>query len=318
MLDYSIELINDQKKLARLINRLSSTRVIALDIETADWWNRHRERIALIQLAFRTEQQPKVAIIDALVKLDFEPLRLPLESNTTTKVIHNAVFDASRLAAHFGIKVAPIHDTMVAARRTGERRYSLKAQAETHLNLQLDKGLQTSDWSIRPLTTRQMYYAALDAFSTLLLYENQVRRKLNGTFQLKETISSSQATLPLTELPESNISSINQKVKPVIEEKRSLRKIDLPASSIALLGIITELPNRYHPDQLTVSVGSERVGLAGWIVDRTLGREADFDEEAAKLGIIELCEQNLVRITETRKLEATKEGAQLWYQLKSI
>lgn len=318
MPDFSIELINDQKKLARLINHLSSTSVIALDIETADWWNRHRERIALVQLAYRAERQPKVAIIDALVKLDFELLRPPLESNTTTKVIHNAVFDASRLAAHFGITVAPIHDTMVAARRSGERRYSLKAQAETYLNLQLDKGMQTSDWSRRPLNTKQIYYAALDAFSTLLLYENQLKRKLNGTFQLKETIASSQAQLPLSEFPESEISSTSQEAKSVIEEKRSLLKTNLPASSIALLGIITELPTRYHPDQLTVSVGSERVGLAGWIVDRMLGADTDFDETTAKLGLIDLCEQNLVRITETRRLKATKEGAQLWYHLKSI
>ncbi|HSK70823.1 MAG TPA: ribonuclease D [Pyrinomonadaceae bacterium] len=318
MIDYSIELINDQKKLVRLINHLASIPVIALDIETTDWWNRRMERIALIQLAFKTERQPKVAIIDALAELDFEVLRSPLESNTTTKVIHNAVFDASRLAAHFGFNVAPIHDTMVAARRSGERRYSLKAQAETHLNLQLDKERQTSNWSRRPLSTKQIHYAALDAFSTLLLYEDQLKRKLNGSFQLKDTLPSSQATLPLTEFPESNISPVAQEAKPVIEEKRSQLKIDLPTSSIALLGIITELPSRYHPDQLTVSVGSERVGLAGWIVDRMLGSDVDFDEETAKLGIADLCEQGLVRITETRRLEATTEGEQLWCQLKSI
>ncbi len=87
-------------------------------------------------------------------------------------------------------------------------------------------------------------------------------------------------------------------------------------SSIALLGIITELPTRYHPDGLAASVGSERVGLAGWIVDRTLGTDADLDEESVKLGIIDLCERNLVRITATRRLEATKEGERLWHQLK--
>ena len=65
-LDYSIELINDQKKLLRLINRLTSTPVVALDIETVNWWNRHQERIALIQIAFRTERQPKVVIIGVL------------------------------------------------------------------------------------------------------------------------------------------------------------------------------------------------------------------------------------------------------------
>ncbi len=90
MSDFSIELINEQTKMMRLIDCLTQLSVIALDIETVNWWNRHQERIALIQIAFRTERQPKVVIIDALAKLDLEPLRLPLELETTTKVIHNA------------------------------------------------------------------------------------------------------------------------------------------------------------------------------------------------------------------------------------
>ncbi|MGI8640363.1 MAG: hypothetical protein ACR2MG_10515 [Pyrinomonadaceae bacterium] len=317
MPDYSVELINEQTKMTRLINRLASIPVIALDIETVNWWNRHQERIALIQIAFRTERQPKVVIIDAFAKLDLEPLRLPLELNTTTKVIHNAVFDATRLAGHFRFKVAPIFDTMVAARRSGERRYSLKAQAETHLNLRLDKAAQRSDWSLRPLNARQIYYAALDAFSTLLLYENQIERNLNGFFQLKDTTSSRQATLPLTDIYEPQVSSKNLDMKSAAEEKDSRLKTDLSASAVALLGIITELPTRYHPDQLAVSVGSDRVGLAGWIVDRILGSDADLDEGTAKLGISDLCEQNFIKITPTRRLEATVEGARFWYQLKS-
>lgn len=317
MSDYSIELINDQAKMARLIDRLASLHVFALDIETVNWWNRHQERVALIQIAFRVEKQPKVAIIDAFARLDLEPLRLPLELSTTTKVIHNAVFDASRLANHFRFKVAPIFDTMVAARRSGERRYSLQAQAETHLNLRLDKTGQRSDWSRRPLDTKQIYYAALDAFSTLLLYENQIERNLNGAFQLKETTPSRQKKLPLADTFEPQISSKEPDTKSSVEEEEFRLKTGLHASSVALLGIIAQLPGRYHPDQLAVSVGSERVGLAGWIVDRILGSEADLDEESARLGIADLCERNLVKTTATRKLEATAEGARIWYQLKS-
>ena len=270
-----------------------------------------------IQIAFRVERQPKVAIIDALAKVDLESLRHPLELKATTKVIHNSVFDAIRLASHFRFKGAPIYDTMVAARRSGERRYSLQAQAEIYLNLRLDKAAQRSDWSRRLLDAKQIYYAALDAFSTLLLYENQTERKLNGAFQLKDTIPSRQATLPLTDISESQISSKNSDVKSANEGKSFRLETDLSVPSIALLGIIAELPTRYHPDGLAASVGCERVGLAGWIVDRIIGADADLDEESAKLGIIDLCERNLIKMTATRRLEATTEGSRLWFQLKS-
>jgi hypothetical protein len=86
---------------------------------------------------------------------------------------------------------------------------------------------------------------------------------------------------------------------------------------IALLGIITEVSGRYHPDGLAVSVGAERVGIAGWIADRVLGKDADFDEETAKLGIVELIERKLVVTSEARRLAATAEGARLWEQIKS-
>ncbi len=321
MLDYSIELINEQTKLARLINRLASISVIALDIETFNWWNRHQERVALIQLAFRTERKSKVIIIDPLAQLNIEPLRLPLETSTIIKVVHNAVFDVTRLLNHFRFNVAPVYDTMLAARRNGERRYSLAAQAQTHLSLHLDKGGQRSDWSQRPINTKQIHYAALDAYSTLLLYEHQISRKLNGDFQLKSAVTSSQQALPLTDFPAPHISPATEAAAQSIAGKSetgdSALKSNLSASTIALLGIITELPSRYHPEQLAVSVGSGRVGLTGWTVDRILGTDADFDEGAAKLGIADLCDRRLVRITATQRLEATERGAILWQQLKA-
>ncbi len=211
---------------------------------------------------------------------------------------------------------------MAAARGGGDRRYSLQAQAQIHLNLPLDKSGQRSDWSRRPLDAKQIHYAALDAFATLLLYEHQTKRKLNGHFQLKSAIESAQASLPLIDESKTKTSRIksssNDRRSPV-NRSDSLPKDEFSLPEKALLGIITELPTRYHPDQLTASVGVEqRVGLAGWIIDKTLGVGTDLDEETAKLAIANLCERNLVRITETRRLEATEDGARRWQQMRSI
>ena len=93
---------------------------------------------------------------------------------------------------------------------------------------------------------------------------------------------------------------------------------ELSDSSLALLGIITELPSRYGPEQLAVSLGAERVGLAGWIIDRVLGQDADVDESSAKILIAGLCQRGLVRITPTRRLEANESGRGIWQKQKPI
>ena len=178
--DFTLEFIKGQSRLIKLAEALMQTAAFALDIETIDWWNRHQERIALIQIAFRYNGQPKVAVIDALANFNLDSLRAPLEQASALKIIHNAGFDATRLSKHYNFNVAPIHDTMLAARRSGERKYSLQAQSAIHLNLALDKSARNSDWSRRPLDNRQLSYAALDSYATLLLYENQTARNLSS------------------------------------------------------------------------------------------------------------------------------------------
>ena len=319
--DYAIELIKEAQALNQLAERLASITVLALDIETVNWWNRHKENISLVQLAFRAQSQIKVAVIDALAKeMELEPLRPALETAAITKVMHNASFDASRLALHYKIKVSPVYDTMLAARRSGERRYSLQSQAHTHLGIFLDKTSQCSDWSRRPLDIKQFHYAAQDAYATLLLYEHQLKRNLDGAFQLKSALDSQQRTLPLLDEKSTPIALLpeDKEIRPITEEKSPPLKSELSPSSLALLGIISELPGRYHPEQLAVSVGAERIGMAGWIVDRLLGRESDFDEDMARLAISELCEKSFVRVTEMRRLEATEEGKTRWQQLKTF
>jgi hypothetical protein len=320
MPDYRLEIVNRQPALERTVETLMTRSVFALDIETVEWWNRNREKVALIQFAYRAREEVKVIIVDTLADCDVAILRSPLESVEVVKAIHNAAFDATKLFAHYRIETAPIHDTMLAARQSGEKKCSLQAQAAAHLNIHLNKGAQRSDWSRRPLDLKQIDYAARDAFSTLLLYENQIRRNLAGRYLLKgKNQSLNQLDLPLGPSGGADSALPNRLQKS--EEKAKSSSIDrnlsdLSAASSAILGIVSQLPNRYSPEQLSVSVGADRVGIAGWIVDRFLGRETDFDEETAKLVISDLCERRLMRMTEYRRLEATEQGFKIWKQLE--
>ena len=312
MLDFNLKLVGSPRELDTLALRLESAPALALDIETVNWWDRRVERVALIQLAFREGHRLRVAVVDALAGLDLQRLRAPLESSLVTKALHNAAYDAPRLSHHFRISASPIHDTMLAARRGGERRYSLQAQAQTHLGIRLDKGEQRGDWGRRPLTAKQIGYAALDAACTLLLYENQVTRGLSAGYRLREKAQSLQTSLPLSDAS----SPTNGPVEEPKVVGTEAAAAGLRAPAIALLGVVTELAGRYSPERLAVSSGSERVGLAGWIIDRALGSETDIDEDMAKLEIAELCERGLARLDALHRLEATESGALLWRQLK--
>jgi hypothetical protein len=311
--DFTLKFIKDSGDLRQLSETLISLPAFALDIETTDWWNRRRERIALIQVAYRIEGKIKVAIIDALAALDVEPLRLPLKQASVLKIVHNAGFDAARLEKHYKFNVAPLFDTMAVARQSGERKYSLKVQAEMYLGLHLNKSAQTSDWSHRPLDLRQLHYAALDPYATLLLYENQKERGLNGDNHWRQGTKSIQNLLPLDGL--SSITETKSEMSAGLDEKFPT-KIELSEEAVAVLGIVVELPNRYSPYGLAASVGRERVGLAGWIIDQRLGVSAEPDEETIKLAISDLHEKEFIRITESRRLEATETGEDLWQELK--
>ena len=316
VIDFRLSLVSRERDLASLVTRLAAAPAIALDIETINWWDRRRERIALVQLAFREQGGLRVAIVDALAAVDLDGLRPVLEAPATIKAIHNAAYDAVRLARHHRMQTAPVHDTMLAARRGGERRYSLRAQAEAHLGTTLDKGEQGSDWSRRPLSPRQLHYAGMDAACTLLLYEHQLTRGLGGAYRLRDAPSQTQEALPLDAASSSSSSPPVRAEPPVVSGTQPSPRSELPPPALALLGVATEMAGRYSPERLAASADGARVGLAGWIIDSAIGAEADIDEETARLAIIELCERGLVEIDPARRLAATDAGAQVWRRAK--
>ena len=93
MTPYDIQLIDTDEALNQLAPRLSAASLLALDIETVNWWNRDEERISIIQIGFREESQITVAIFDTLAAAPPEPDRNPRRARSH----HHA---RSRSAAH--------------------------------------------------------------------------------------------------------------------------------------------------------------------------------------------------------------------------
>ncbi len=149
-----------------LCARLLREPVVALDVETT---LEEPRVLCTIQLAVPGHTW----IVDALAFADLAPIKAVLESDRVEKIIHNAAFEEQMFAKH-KIRIVKIHDTLVSSRKKHRKNvaggHKLGEVCERELGLYLDKTLQMSDWTIRPLSADQLDYAAIDAEVLILLH----------------------------------------------------------------------------------------------------------------------------------------------------
>jgi len=160
-----IRWVTTETDLHALCEALRSEPFIGLDVETT----LQSRTLCLIQIAARSETY----LVDAMSIPDLFPLADVLGDPAVVKVIHNATFERSVLSRH-GFTISGVLDTLYVSRKVRGARidggHSLKAVCDRELGLLLDKSEQVSDWSRRPLSERQVAYAALDAEVLLQLY----------------------------------------------------------------------------------------------------------------------------------------------------
>jgi len=130
---------------------------LAVDSE-ADSFHRYRERLCLLQLSFGGRD----VLIDTLDEVDPRVLQPVLADRGVRKLLHGADFDLRLLHREYGIEVAGLFDTMIAARLVGEPSFGLAALLDKHCGVRLDKRHQRADWAIRPLPPDMADYAAND------------------------------------------------------------------------------------------------------------------------------------------------------------
>lgn len=154
---------------------LAAALVVALDVETT----LDTHSLCLIQLAIDS----RVIIIDPLALPSIEPLRVVLENDSITKVAHNAAFERG-VFARLGLGLANVFDTLAASRERRGRDmpggHSLRAVCERELGMTLDKSEQASTWARRPLSEKQLIYAAVDVEVLLALHETFSRAEAPG------------------------------------------------------------------------------------------------------------------------------------------
>ena len=165
--------VDRSEQLLHVVDVLKTSKVIAIDAEFTQLRgaiqasvSNSSPRLALLQLAI--DQQ--CFVVDALRLQDLLPLTTVIENPAIVILLHGAGGDL-RVMAERGLNVAHYFDLEATCRSIfGQHESSLAAMLQRAFRIRLDKSLQRTDWTRRPLPPAMVAYAARDAEMTLALY----------------------------------------------------------------------------------------------------------------------------------------------------
>ena len=161
-------LISDSSTLSEFCSAVRGAPFLAVDTEFMRE-KTYYAQLCLVQVAYGEH----AAAIDPLAQgIDLSPLRELLCDRSTVKVLHSAVQDLEIFFHAMGEVPGPVFDTQIAAAVCGHGdQPGYATLAASLLDVKLDKASQAVDWSVRPLTERQIDYAIGDVTHLCRIYE---------------------------------------------------------------------------------------------------------------------------------------------------
>jgi ribonuclease D len=166
-------LIADTDRLAEFCRQLKPSAFVTVDTEFMRD-KTYYPQLCLVQLA----GEEAAAAVDALAPgIDLGPLLELVTTQDTLKVFHAGRQDTEIFYLLSGRVPAPMFDTQVAAMVCGfgdSVGYDTLVAKLT--GAQIDKSSRFTDWSLRPLTERQIKYAISDVTHLRKVYEKLHRR----------------------------------------------------------------------------------------------------------------------------------------------
>ena len=154
------QLIETRADLDTLAQELLGEKLLAFDTE-ADSFYHYFDKTCLVQVATRRQ----IYLIDPLAlggPKELSPLAPVFASPDIRKIFHAAEYDLFVLKRDCGFEFSNLFDTMISAQMLGYPSVGLAGIAERHFGVKLPKEQQRSDWSTRPLSAKQLSYAASD------------------------------------------------------------------------------------------------------------------------------------------------------------
>jgi len=159
-------LIEDQQTLEKQIENWSLETVLAIDTEFMRT-DTYYAKPGLIQIA----DSKRVFIIDPLKVTSLKPLAVLLADPNVVKIMHSMSEDIELLYQATGVLTQCVFDTQIAAAFLGYgASLGYQSLVSEVLGFPVDKSETRSDWLKRPLTDKQLAYAAKDAEYLILLH----------------------------------------------------------------------------------------------------------------------------------------------------
>ena len=125
-----IDLVTTAPRLAEVVDLLSKTPRVAVDIESNGFF-RYHERVCLVQLS----AGETAFLADPLAIDDVSPLGALLADPSVEKVFHAADYDIRSLDRDWGFRVANLFDTGIAAAFVGSSQLGLQSVVEQQIGL---------------------------------------------------------------------------------------------------------------------------------------------------------------------------------------
>jgi ribonuclease D len=171
--------ISDKKEFLKLVERLSNERSIAVDLEFDKNRYRYGFTMCLMQLAVEDE----CFIVDPLSDDIDISMVFPIMENPEILKLAFEFGEDIRLFHHLGCKPKNVFDLSIATKLLDYSQVSLGSILAQLLDIETDKSSQKSNWFQRPLSDKQIRYAADDVRYLhqleSLLNERIVARKMN-------------------------------------------------------------------------------------------------------------------------------------------
>ena len=169
-----IDYIDNTETLITACRELSQSSFLAIDTEFFRQTT-YYSILALIQIC----DGKKIAIIDPLAVEDLSPLMALMYDQNITKVFHSSRQDMEIFYHLQGDLPRPLFDTQVAAALLGfGEQIGYAPLVKQLLDVEVDKSQTRTDWLKRPLSQKQITYAADDVRYLAQIYPIQQQRLL--------------------------------------------------------------------------------------------------------------------------------------------